>query len=88
VFCRAATVEPEAGAVGDGAAAGVAAGVPDVGEVPVPDIEEEAQIFAAALLMPARLIRKHYRRGMDFHEFCRKFGASGAAMGRRLHRVV
>ena len=40
------------------------------------------------MLMPARLVREHYRAGMDFHAFCDKFGASGAAMGRRLHAVV
>lgn len=53
-----------------------------------PDIEEEAQVFAAALLMPARLVREHYRPGMDFWAFCDRFGASGQAMGRRLHRVI
>ena len=52
------------------------------------EIEEEAQVFAAAMLMPARLVREHYRAGMDFHAFCERFGASGAAMGRRLHAVV
>ena len=55
---------------------------------PLPPAEEEANAFAAALLMPARLIRKHYRRGMDFGAFCARFGASGSAMGKRLHRVV
>ena len=55
---------------------------------PLPVEEEEANAFAAALLMPARLIREHYRRGMDFHAFCKRFGASGSAMGKRLHKVV
>lgn len=54
----------------------------------VPVTEEEANAFAAALLMPARLVRRHYRSGGDFHRLCERFGASGAAMGRRLHRVV
>src|SRR5829696_8048800 len=47
--------------------------------------EEEANVFAAALLMPAHLIRRYYRPNGDFHKLCRRFGASGAAMGRRLH---
>jgi IrrE N-terminal-like domain len=74
VFCRSATVEPP----------------PEGEQEPpgTPEIEEEAQVFAAAMLMPARLVQKHYRAGMDFHAFCEKFGASGAAMGRRLHAVV
>lgn len=55
--------------------------------LPVP--EEEANHFAAALLMPAHLIREHYARcGGDFSEMCRCFQSSGAAMGRRLHQAV
>ena len=53
-----------------------------------PPAESEANAFGAALLMPARLVRKHYERKRDFHDLCRLFGASGAAMGRRLHRVI
>ncbi len=49
-----------------------------------PDIEEEASVFAAALLMPARLIQREYERDRDFHGLCDRFRASGAAMGRRL----
>ena len=55
---------------------------------PLPPAEEEANAFAAALLMPARLIRRHYRRGTDFRALCERFGASGSAMGKRLHRVI
>jgi len=55
---------------------------------PLPIEEEEANAFAAAILMPARLIRRHYRRGMDFFALCQRFGASGSAMGKRLHQVV
>ncbi len=55
---------------------------------PLPPEEEEANAFAAALLMPARLIRRHYRKGMEFFAFCERFGASGSAMGKRLHRVI
>jgi len=82
VFCRAAAVD-----AGD-------PGQP-VPEQPVrehpplhPD-EEEANAFAAALLMPARLLREHYERPeRDFARLCQAFGASGAAMGRRLHAVI
>jgi hypothetical protein len=59
-----------------------------------PPEESEANEFAAALLMPAHLVRYHYerlrRRDPDgcFQQLCRIFGASGAAMSRRLRRVV
>ena len=42
--------------------------------------------FAAAVLMPARLVQEQYVRcERDFFRLCDTFGASGAAMGRRLH---
>ena len=59
-----------------------------------PPEESEANEFAAALLMPAHLVKRHYerlrRRDPDgcFQQLCRIFGTSGAAMGRRLQRVV
>ena len=53
-----------------------------------PDIEEEASAFAAALLMPAELLRREYERNRDFEHLCTLFNASGAAMGRRLHAVI
>jgi hypothetical protein len=59
-----------------------------------PPEESEANEFAAALLMPAHLVRRHYewlrRRDPDgcFQQLCRIFETSGAAMGRRLNRVV
>ena len=53
-----------------------------------PLAEREANAFGAALLMPAHLLQKEYARNRDFHRLCRIFGASGAAMGRRLHRVI
>lgn len=60
-----------------------------------PLAEREADAFAAALLMPARLMREHYARCREelpgnecFPELCRRFGASQAAMGRRLHAVI
>lgn len=55
---------------------------------PLPPEEQEANAFAAALLMPAHLVRAHYRSGMDFFAFCDRFGASGSAMGKRLHAVI
>ncbi|MFN8161682.1 MAG: ImmA/IrrE family metallo-endopeptidase [Solirubrobacterales bacterium] len=56
---------------------------------PLPITEEEANMFAAALLMPGRLIRRHYRDcAGEFTEMCRRFDSSGAAMGRRLHQAI
>ena len=56
---------------------------------PLPPAEDEANAFAAAVLMPARLVREQYVRcERDFFRLCDKFGASGAAMGRRLHAVI
>jgi hypothetical protein len=56
---------------------------------PIPPTEDEANVFAAALLMPAELVRWAYKRtDGNFPALCRMFGASQAAMGRRLHRVV
>ena len=56
---------------------------------PQPPIEAEADAFAAALLMPAHLIEHHYHEcGRDFERMCELFGASGSAMGKRLHAVI
>ena len=56
------------------------------------NIEHEANIFAAAITMPAPMIREaydRYRLESDCHpHMCRLFAASGAAMGRRLHAVI
>ena len=72
LFCRHASVD-----------------APEPGErAPIDPIEEEANHFAANLLMPARLIRREYERDRDFSRLCAAFGASGAAMGRRLHQVI
>jgi len=52
-------------------------------------IEQEANHFAAALLMPPELMRHHYRAtNGNFDAMCRVFGSSQAAMGRRLHQAV
>ena len=59
-----------------------------------PPEESEANEFAAALLMPAHLVRRHYerlrRRDPDgtFKALCAIFETSGAAMSRRLRRVA
>jgi hypothetical protein len=73
VYCRASMIDSEA-----------------AGEQPErPAPEEEANAFAAALLMPARLLREQYTAcDRDFDRLCRKFASSGAAMGRRLHAVI
>jgi hypothetical protein len=73
VFCRAGSIEPDA----------------TKPRAPLPPTEDEANVFAAAVLMPARLIEDQYVRCQrDFVRLCDKFGASGAAMGRRLHAVI
>jgi hypothetical protein len=55
-------------------------------------LEDEANVFAAALTMPAELIRTHYaalREERDcFERMCELFGSSQAAMGKRLQAVV
>ena len=52
-------------------------------------IEDEANIFASALMMPAGLMREHYRRTGGSHPaLCRLFGASQKAMGRRMHTAI
>jgi Zn-dependent peptidase ImmA (M78 family) len=73
VFCRSSVIEPETTAQLAG----------------LPPREEEANVFGAALLMPAPLIREQYLRcERDFFRLCETFGASGAAMGRRLRAVI
>jgi hypothetical protein len=68
----------------------VEAGDPDLGEPDAPrpprvPAEEEADAFAAALLMPTHLI-DHHRDDCadDLDELCRRFGCSAKAMRRRL----
>ena len=81
VWCRSNTVDPQ-----DGAEA--------VARRAYPPEESQANEFAAALLMPAHLVQSHYERLRRrhpegcFEELCRIFGASGAAMSRRLRGVV
>ena len=77
LFCRHGQVEPIEGAEADSHHL---------------SIEEEANVFAAALTMPHDLVRGHYAalRGKPdcFERMCELFGASQAAMGKRLHAVV
>lgn len=84
-FCRAGSV------VEDGSDA--VNPVNETGEAQLPQLEEQANVFAAALLMPGHLVEREYRHGRfsrdgDFFALCRRFGVSGAAMGRRLHTVI
>jgi hypothetical protein len=73
VYCRAGSIEPNA----------------TEERPPLPRSEDEANVFAAAVLMPARLVQEQYVRCQrDFFRLCDTFGASGAAMGRRLHAVI
>ena len=77
VWCRSQTVDP-----------------PEGPRPAYPPEESEANEFAAALLMPAHLVRRHYERlrrrdpNSTFGQLCAIFDASGAAMGRRLNRVI
>lgn len=75
LFCRKAVVDPEE--------------KPATTRPPIPVTEQEANAFAAALLMPAPLVKRYYERtGGDFKQLCKVFESSGAAMGRRLHAVI
>jgi hypothetical protein len=81
LFCRRGTVDPDE------------RDAPEQPERPaLPAIEEEANLFAAALLMPRRTLQRLYRATEGepdrFHRLCSVFGASGAAMSRRLRRVI
>jgi hypothetical protein len=74
LFCRAGNNEPE--------------GPPEADSSPPPErppVEQEADAFAAALLMPRPLIERHRAEcGEDVAELCRRFDASEKAMRRRL----
>ena len=74
LFCRHATVKEEPA---------------DEEREPLPLAEQEANHFAASLLMPAVHIKHYYEEtGRDFEALCRIFGTSGGAMGRRLRQVI
>lgn len=81
LFCRTAAVAPEE-----------TAPEPATTRPPRPITEEEADAFAAELLMPANLVREHRPRDGDEDEACRLlcnlFGASEKAIRRRLEDVT
>jgi hypothetical protein len=78
LFCRRGTIDPEQNEQAD--------------RPPLPAIEQEANYFAAALLMPRRTLERLYRETEGqpdrFQTLCTIFGASGAAMSRRLRQVI
>jgi len=91
LFCRRLTVDPDETRPGETRPAETRPEETRSADTrpPLPVTEEEANMFAAALLMPAELIRRHYTDcGGDFGEMCDRFDSSGAAMGRRLHQAV
>ncbi len=55
---------------------------------PRPVFEEEADVFAAALLMPAQLMLREYAADRDFFSMCDRFNVSQKAMSRRMHQVI
>jgi hypothetical protein len=90
LFCRHGVVDPPADVPADVPPA--AAGDPATARPPLDPIEAEANAFAAALLMPAALMKRHYAATAGepdrFGRLCTIFGSSQAAMGRRLHQVI
>lgn len=85
LFCRKVAVSPEEEPPAD-LATDIATAVE---KPPLPVPEAEANAFAAALLMPGDLMRHHFSdSGGDFHQMCRRFNSSEAAMGRRLHQTI
>jgi hypothetical protein len=80
VWCRSQTVDPE--------------NVSAETRRAYPPEESEANEFAAAVLMPAHLVRRHYERLRQrdpdgtFKHLCAIFETSAAAMSRRLRRVI
>ncbi len=74
LYCRASVVDPQEGAADE--------------RPPRPVFEEEADAFAAALLMPAELMLREYGRDRDFFSMCSRFNVSQKAMSRRMHQVI
>lgn len=82
LFCRKTSVAEDDG--GGATADKLASARP-----PLPPTEQEANAFAAAILMPPELMRHHYSgTKKDFDRMCALFGSSRAAMGKRLHAVI
>jgi hypothetical protein len=80
LFCRHGSVDPDE------------AGKSERKRPPLPETEQEANQFAAALLMPRPLLESRYRALAGdpecFPQLCAIFGVSGAAMSRRLRQVI
>jgi hypothetical protein len=74
LYCRTAVVDPQ--------------DTPADERPPRPVFEEEADVFAAALLMPAQLMLREYAADRDFFSMCDRFGVSQKAMSRRMHQVI
>jgi Zn-dependent peptidase ImmA (M78 family) len=82
LFCRHGSVDVDAG---DEAAAETPPAEDDASRL----IEQEANLFAAALLMPRDLMLHHYRAtDRSFSAMCDVFGSSGAAMNRRMRQTI
>jgi Zn-dependent peptidase ImmA (M78 family) len=74
LFCRASAVDPDP--------------AEEARRPERPVYEREADAFAAALLMPARLMEREYARDRDFYTLCDRFQVSAKAMSRRLRAVI
>lgn len=57
---------------------------PELPGIEVPPIEEEAQVFSAAVLMPSELVESSWNREGSLDGLCARFGATRKAMTRRL----
>jgi Zn-dependent peptidase ImmA (M78 family) len=57
---------------------------PEEGVWAIPPIEEEAQVFSAALLMPIHLIDVLQGERPNVDDLCARFGVTKKAMNRRL----
>lgn len=79
LFCRHGTIQEELPGIAAAAAAS---------SIPLDPIEEEANRFAAAMLMPVAMVREqHGLLGGDFERLCDAFDCSAAAMRKRLARI-
>lgn len=74
LYCRSAVIDPQEVAADE--------------RPPRPPAEEEADAFAAALLMPAELMRREYKADRDFKSMCDRFHVSAKAMSRRMRQVI
>lgn len=97
LFCRAGYVDPDQALQGGSAEPPTSAGsdlpqggsaeplTPNQDSADRPPVEEEADVFSAALLMPMHLLRTHHADcAGDITELCRRFDCSEKAMRRRV----